>query len=79
MDYGVQGIVTMVILVSTYALVVVPYWTHTDFDVRSALPRLVMRKYWKFRYLQSKVLIVLFVLTVLAVPIVTLAVIWTRP
>lgn len=79
LKHGVQSIVTIVILVAVIAIVVIPYWRYTDPDVRYALPRLIKKKLETVSFGGSKVFVVICLLAVLAIPIVPLAVLWTRP
>lgn len=79
MDHGIQVVITLVVLVSVIALIAIPYWRHADPDVRSAIPRLLKKRFKHFYFEKSTVVVVLFLCMALAVPIVPLAVIWTRP
>ncbi|KAL3421140.1 hypothetical protein PVAG01_07585 [Phlyctema vagabunda] len=76
---GVQTIITIVILFSVIGLVVVPYWRHADPDTRSAIPNLVKKKFKHLNIRASPLILAIIVCVTLAVPIIPLAVIWTKP
>jgi len=78
MDTGVQTVVTLVVLISVIALVAIPYWSYADPEVRSALPNLI-RKTFKHSSILHFIMLFFLLGVALAVPVVPLAVIWTRP
>ena len=77
MDHSAQIIITFVIIVPVIALIAIPYWRHADPKVRGAIPRFLKTKFKHAHF--SKLWVVLLLCTALAIPIVPLAIIWTRP
>lgn len=77
LDAGVQGTVTLVILLSIIALVGTPYWRRTDPSSRNALPNLVKAL---FRRIPRRTLYwSLLLLGITGFAAIPLALIWTRP
>ena len=79
MDHGIQGLITVVILVCVIGLVAVPYWRYGDPEARRALPRLLKKRFKRFQVEDSKLVVLLIWICALAIAVVPLAVIWTRP
>ncbi|GFF22891.1 hypothetical protein IFM46972_00490 [Aspergillus udagawae] len=76
-DRGVQGAVTLVIILALLGFVGVPYWRRSDPNFRSAFPKLVMRL---LRRIPSKTRsLLLWALGIAAFVAIPLALIWTRP
>ncbi|KAB8263102.1 hypothetical protein BDV32DRAFT_136167 [Aspergillus pseudonomiae] len=77
LDQGVQGTVTVVIMVAILGLVGVPYWRRSNPEFRYALPRIVMRLLERIPSTIRGLL--LWVLGIMALVAIPLALIWTRP
>lgn len=60
-------------------MVVVPYWKHADPHTRSAIPNLLKKRFKNFNVEKSKLFLAIFICAGLAIPVVPLAVIWTKP
>ncbi|RHZ46559.1 uncharacterized protein CDV56_100591 [Aspergillus thermomutatus] len=76
-DRGVQGTVTLVIILALLGLVGVPYWRRSDPDFRYAFPRLVM--HLLRRIPPTTRLLLLWAVGIAAFVAIPLALIWTRP
>jgi hypothetical protein len=78
-DHGVKIMITIVILICIIGIFGVPYWRYTDPYVRSAIPSLLKRKLRVFRGTTSRTQVLFVVLCAIAIGIILLSVIWTRP
>lgn len=77
MDRGVQGAVTVVVMLAILSLVGIPYWRRSNPDFRYAFPRLVMRLLKRIP--PTVRLVLLYALGIVAFVAIPLALIWTRP
>ncbi|KAF7182464.1 hypothetical protein CNMCM7691_002034 [Aspergillus felis] len=76
-DRGVQGAVTLVIILALLGLVGVPYWRRSDPKFRSAFPKLVTLLLRRIPPTTRSLL--LWALGIAAFVAIPLALIWTRP